>query len=451
MRALLPSITCAAALAACAQQGKGPPPVDTADRPSDCAAAPLDCDLQDNDCDGEIDEGAEAEVRGWVGEDADGDGWAAGPLARACPETGGSATSLQGGGDCNDEAQRIYPGAFENCLTEVDEDCDGEGACDDLDCAGRRCVEDCSDSLDNDGDGAADCTDSSCRYEHACGEDCTDGVDNNRDGAVDCYDERCRVPTCPERCGDGVDNDGDRLTDCGDSECWGPTCPEDCANSGDEDADGLRDCEDADCVSGCVEACDGSDRDEDDLIDCADPDCALRMPCWRDARTTSVGVSASFRSQGGSSAFFGTSHRLWGRREAARIEHSGRVPTTEGGSVWCALGITDLRLESAQQTGALGSRERAVSFAVDPPLDPRCPDWERANIEPHAALGPLSVGGSPVLLDLSDPSPSARGAARVVIYITDTTARTERSTTASGTFWSTTQLGVGDVRVLLPR
>ena len=82
------------------------------------------CDSQDNDCDSLIDDADPSLLSGSGGAwytDGDGDGYGTGAATRACVAPAGSASV---GGDCDDAAAAINPGASEVCDAE-DNDCDG--------------------------------------------------------------------------------------------------------------------------------------------------------------------------------------------------------------------------------------------------------------------------------------------------------------------------------------
>ncbi|MBL8741710.1 MAG: hypothetical protein JNK04_11470, partial [Myxococcales bacterium] len=138
-----------------------------------------------------------------------------------------------------------------------DVDCD-DAACDGLACdafgsvcGGAVCTcpggtmeSACNDGLDNDCDGDIDCVDLNCAAAPICGENCADGIDNNGNSLADCLDPICAgqvcgangltcagtVCACPGGateavCNDSLDNDCDGQTDCADANCSAaPSC-----------------------------------------------------------------------------------------------------------------------------------------------------------------------------------------------------------------------------------
>lgn len=57
--------------------------------------------------------------------------------------------------DCDDNNPRVFPGATEDCTTELDEDCDGHGGQDDTDCdddVDEDMDEDSDEDMDEDSD-----------------------------------------------------------------------------------------------------------------------------------------------------------------------------------------------------------------------------------------------------------------------------------------------------------
>ena len=123
------------------------------------------CDGVDDDCDGAVDEddAVEAAV---VYVDEDGDGFGSGQEI-ACFDPGRHASV---GGDCDDAAPLVYPGAPETWYDGTDQDCDG-------------------DDDDQDGDGyplGSDCDDTDPAINPGEVEVCDDGdVDEDCDGAAD--------------------------------------------------------------------------------------------------------------------------------------------------------------------------------------------------------------------------------------------------------------------------
>jgi hypothetical protein len=85
------------------------------------------CDNVDNDCDTLADDDDDDVVAApsWF-EDSDLDGFGAGSAIVQC---GGPVGWVLADGDCNDDAQHIYPGAEEVCFDWIDDDCDGVDDC----------------------------------------------------------------------------------------------------------------------------------------------------------------------------------------------------------------------------------------------------------------------------------------------------------------------------------
>lgn len=148
--------------------------------------------------------------------------------------------------DAPDPEDASDPSTEENCKDGKDNDDDGDVDCADSDCGGEVCSDDgkiCTLAADS----QCECPDTE-ESETSCG----DGIDNDCDGDVDCEDidcskrgcdpdqpkkrceyvtESCEFPTGEANCsgetfccGDGEDNDGDGDTDCEDSDCHGERC-----------------------------------------------------------------------------------------------------------------------------------------------------------------------------------------------------------------------------------
>ena len=149
----------------------------------------------------------------------------------------------------------------------ADDDTDGDGVCDNCDCAPLSAAFgfDC----DSDGDGWCDAAAGALNADPAvadCGNDGPNGTDCNDSVAA----ANPGVPTEVGLCEDGLDNDCDGLTDSQDVD--------DCGVVGgceDADSDGYGvgiDCDGADCddaASACTTTC--VDLDADGLWDCKDP------------------------------------------------------------------------------------------------------------------------------------------------------------------------------------
>jgi hypothetical protein len=96
-------------------------------------AAELCGDQADNDCDGEVDESSAVDALTFY-PDTDADGFGADTnVVRACEPPAGYTLT---GGDCDDTASFVYPGAMEIC-NGSDDDCDGVI---DNDCSNQLCT-----------------------------------------------------------------------------------------------------------------------------------------------------------------------------------------------------------------------------------------------------------------------------------------------------------------------
>jgi hypothetical protein len=255
----------------------------------------------DDDCDTMVDEGT-------TGADDDEDGY-----CEVAPCTGSGSF----GGDCDDAAPGVNPGAPE-ARNGVDDDCDGD-------------TDEDTTASDDDGDGY--CEVAPCLGVGVLGDDCNDaavavhpgasevpnGIDDDCDGdtdegtgmtdddhdgfaevAGDCNDDNNRIyPGAPEDGGtgtgapDGLDNDCDTIVDegttaydddgdgfCETAPCVGPgvlggDCAdanpsrnpgrrEVCGNAIDDDCDGTTDVVDNDGDGATDAACGGADCDDSD-------------------------------------------------------------------------------------------------------------------------------------------------------------------------------------------
>jgi hypothetical protein len=220
---------------------------------------PEACNGRDDDCDTQIDENATTGTVS-VFRDGDGDGYGSGGSVAVCAGTAGYAAA---GGDCDDRATNIYPGAPEFCDT-FDNDCDGQ--------VDENTIANATWYADNDLDGFGDATDSV--------ETCTPPA-GYVSSSTDCDDANAAAyPGAAELC-DAFDNDCDGQTD------------ESATNApiwyADIDADGYgrasltqractapsgfvsdaTDCDDNRQQSnpGAPEICDGLDNDCDLLVD----------------------------------------------------------------------------------------------------------------------------------------------------------------------------------------
>ena len=214
------------------------------------------CDGLDQDCDGLV-PGDET--------DGDGDGW-----VECASPTANHVGSPTGGGDCDDTAGNVFPGAPELC-NAVDDDCDGS-----LD-----------EDFDADGDGAFDGSVPFCVASWGAAVDCDDGDPAVFPGAT----ELCNGvdDDCDAGIDEGFDADGDGVTTCG-GDCddtdpaINPNVTEDCTTAYDDNCDGVTtatdadgdgvdtcsgDCDDGDAnvFPGATEVCDGADQNCDGVID----------------------------------------------------------------------------------------------------------------------------------------------------------------------------------------
>jgi MYXO-CTERM domain-containing protein len=210
------------------------------------------CDGDDEDCDAEIDEGLVSSD--WYA-DGDGDGFGAGAsVGPSCAPPGAGYASQ--GGDCDDGAAGVYPGAAEVC-DGVDQDC--AGAPDDG-LAVRALY------ADQDGDGVGAGAGVTTCAAVAPGQSAVAG---------DCDDlDAARYPGAAEVC-DGDDEDCDGAADeglpalvgyaDGDGDGWGAGVaqPGDCRAAPAGTVGQGGDCDDVDAGvnPGAAEVCDGVDQD----------------------------------------------------------------------------------------------------------------------------------------------------------------------------------------------
>ncbi len=229
--------------------------VDCKDLASCCGAANCTeiCDNVDNNCDGSIDEGCDDDADGYCDKDLTIEG-----SPKICPK---------GGGDCNDLAGTINPGAIEICKNGKEDNCNG--LYDEDDASG--CVNYWTD-LDKDTFGAGL---SKCKCEPSGGYIATK--------SGDCNDSNDKInPAMLEICGDGLDNDcsgtqndvnaqgcDDFYTDV-DQDGWG-TLPKkcQCLAQGAISAKKIGDCNDTNKLINpdLPETCNGKDDNCNNLID----------------------------------------------------------------------------------------------------------------------------------------------------------------------------------------
>ena len=157
----------------------------------------------DDDCDGEVDDDCALSV--WY-KDSDGDGYSDGESQRAYTRPDDEyylSTELTAtDGDCNDNNNKVHPGAEEICDNFIDDDCDGE------------VDENCTLSVwykDSDGDGYSD-GESQRAYTRPGDEYYLSTELTATDG--DCNDDNNKVhPGAEEICDNGIDDDCDGKID----------------------------------------------------------------------------------------------------------------------------------------------------------------------------------------------------------------------------------------------
>ncbi len=206
--------------------------------------------------------------------DRDGDGYC--PTGRDmnrdrdCIDVGEMSADM----DCDDESITVFPGARENCIDSLDNNCDGDTDVADAMCNGDadadndgycpigRDLNDDGDCLDpGESDEGYDCDDTDPLANPDQAEDCGDLIDNDCDGLPNFLDDECAGVFDSDgdgHCPEGVDLNGDN----------------DCVDPGE--ADGPRDCNDMDprISPSVMEVCTNrSDDDCDLIIDLLDPDC----------------------------------------------------------------------------------------------------------------------------------------------------------------------------------
>ncbi len=196
----------AGALSACAIENKvgGEAQAEDSGRPEEEGEAPCQpsaerCDGLDNDCDGASDEDAIDQGTWYL--DLDGDGYGAEEVV-ACAQP---ADSVDEGGDCDDEAAAVHPGAPELC-NDLDDDCDFA-----VDEADPDLVDGLILYLDADLDGHGDPGSAFVSCDPADGVPVSDDCDDT-DGMV--------YPGATEIC-DEIDEDCDGVLDPDDCECGG--------------------------------------------------------------------------------------------------------------------------------------------------------------------------------------------------------------------------------------
>jgi len=230
----------------------------------------------DEDCDGLADD-ADPSATGqsaWY-QDADSDGYGAGPARAACdPPT---AAHVAVAGDCDDDAVASYPGAAELCATVgVDNDCDGDSGDTSPDASDRSEF-----FADADGDGAGD--------PAVPVLSCT-----APDGYVPNSDDECpEEPGLAERRSFFVDSDGDGFGGSVPALLCSLGAPEGFA-SVDTDCNDDSEADGGDAYPGAVELCAnvGIDNDCDGDAAEVDADASDRVTWYGDADGDGAGDSA---------------------------------------------------------------------------------------------------------------------------------------------------------------
>ena len=193
------------------------------------------CDDADNNCDGVIDEKC----------DIDGDGY----CTNAKSVIGTPKVCVKGVGDCNDNNDKIYPGAPEecngiddNCAGGADETCvdgDGDGYCTGNVSASKGCP-----------NGGNDCNDTDSTVHPGAQEDCSTTFDDNCNGLLNEKNALNCVTFFEDTDGDGYGN--------GTGGCF-------CQQQNKFTATRGGDCDETDAKihPGATETCDGKNNDCD--------------------------------------------------------------------------------------------------------------------------------------------------------------------------------------------
>ena len=239
------------------------------------------CNDRDDDCDGAVDADDPSVTGAAWHVDADGDGYgaSAGAIISCEPVPG----RVDDGTDCDDDNDRVHPGALELCDGYLDDDCDGAIDEDDAADAGTWYV-------DGDGDGfggpatavtscarpdgtvgnALDCDDADPLVHPLADEICDAGIDNDCDTLIDDDDPTL---TDPPLWFDDADGDGFGAPGPGAASCAPPL----------DAADNALDCDDSDPAvnPGAAEVCNALDDDCDGQIDDEDAGVDLSTaPSW---------------------------------------------------------------------------------------------------------------------------------------------------------------------------
>ena len=264
--------------------------------------APEVCDPpgEDENCDGEADESAfalagtcpETYTKFYQDKDEDAFGVPE-PITCLCgPKPPFLLTEVPPGQvDCDDSDPLVFPGAGESCLTDVDDDCDGDANDEDADDCTVFYID-----MDGDGYGGAankcfcvpkgiyladkgeDCNDANPSVNPGIEKELCDGLDNNCNGEIDEGAEAC-TDYYKDQDGDGWGADGESVCACSPNVDFKATKAGDCNDN------------DASIYPGASEKCgDKTDNNCKDGID--EPGASGCVSYFKDADGDGYGIAA---------------------------------------------------------------------------------------------------------------------------------------------------------------